>query len=176
MNQATVAPSATPPLQNTFVLLDAADESHTGTLAAGVDINAATEEDNNVDHREGTVREDGDSQPLLDAITDPIIDAFTAHDRVLTSTIARVDKADRALDSAIIGVSKTLDDDDDADTEELPPTVPHGNSSISSRKTLACTVAYREPLSIGGQESVTCDEGAYKRRCKDLHGGSRDEC
>ena len=101
MNQATVAPSATPPLQNTFVLLDAADESHTGTLAAGVDINAATEEDNNVDHREGTVREDGDSQPLLDAITDPIIDAFTAHDRVLTSTIARVDKADRALDSAL---------------------------------------------------------------------------
>ena len=55
MNQATVAPSATPPLQNTFVLLDAADESHTGTLAAGVDIDAATEEDNNVDHREGTV-------------------------------------------------------------------------------------------------------------------------
>ena len=54
LTRATVAPSPTPPLQNTFALLDAADESHTGTLAAGTYVNAATEEDNDVDHTEGT--------------------------------------------------------------------------------------------------------------------------
>jgi hypothetical protein len=129
LTRATVAPSATPPSQNTFVLLDAAYESHTGTLAAGTYVGAATDEDNDVDHTEGTAREDGVSQPLLDAITDPIIDALTAHARVLTSTIAGVDKADRALDLAITGVAKTLDDDVDNDTDAPPPTVPHGDVS-----------------------------------------------
>ena len=52
LNRATVAPSASPPLQNTFALLDAADESHTGTLAAGT-VRAATEEDNDTEHTEG---------------------------------------------------------------------------------------------------------------------------
>ena len=113
LNRATVAPSATPPLQNTF--------------AAGTDVDATTEEDNDVDHTDSTTRDDGDSQPLLDVITDPIIDALTAHARVLTSTIAGVDEADRALDLAITGVTKTLDDDVDDDTNEPPPTVPHGD-------------------------------------------------
>ena len=107
LNRATVAPSATPPLQNTFALIDAVDESHTGTLAACM-VRAATEEDNDADHTKGTAQEDGDSQPLLDAITDPIIDALTAHARVLMSTIAGVDDADRALDLAITGVANTF--------------------------------------------------------------------
>ena len=126
LNWSTVAPSATPPSQNTFALLDAAEESHTGTLAAGM-VRATTEEDNDADHTEGTAREDGDSQPLLHAIADPIIDALTAHARVLTSTIARVDEADRALDLAITGVTKTLDDDVENDTDAPPPTIPHGD-------------------------------------------------
>ncbi len=122
-------------MQNTFALLDAEDESHTGTLAAGTDVDAATKEDNDVDHTDGTAREDGDSQPLLDVITDPIIDALTAHTRVLTSTIAGVDEADRALDLAITGVAKTLDNDVDNDTNEPPPTVPHGD--VTNAPTMA---------------------------------------
>ena len=55
---------------------------------AGTDFNTTKEGDNGIDHTEGTAQEDGDSQPLLDAITDPIIDALTAHARVLTSTLA----------------------------------------------------------------------------------------
>ena len=89
-----MATSATPPSHNTVALLDAADESHTGALAAGTDFDTAKEGDNGVDHTEGTAREDGDSQPLHDVITDPVIDALTAHARVLTSTIAGVDEAD----------------------------------------------------------------------------------
>ncbi len=46
-----MAPSAKPPSRNTFALLDAADESHTGT---GADVDAATEEDNDVDHMDST--------------------------------------------------------------------------------------------------------------------------
>jgi len=72
---------------------------------------------------DGTPREDGASQPLLDAIPDPIIDALTAHNRVLTLTIAWVDEAARALDLAIAGVAKTLADDDDDDTNAPHPTV-----------------------------------------------------
>jgi hypothetical protein len=87
LNRDTVATSATPPSQSTFAVLDAADESHTGALAAGTDFDTTKEGDNGVDHTEGTAQEDGDSQPLLDAITDPIIDALTAHARVLTSTL-----------------------------------------------------------------------------------------
>ena len=138
MNRATVATSATPPSQNTFALLDAADESHTGALAAGTDFDTTKEGDNGVDHTEGTAREDGDSQPLLDAITDPVIDALTAHARVLTSTIAGLDEADRALDLAITGVTKTLDDDVDNVTEaptmaSMMPTVRTAKSPIHPR-------------------------------------------
>ena len=75
---------------------------------AGTDFNTTKEGDNGIDHTEGTAQEDGDSQPLLDAITDPIIDALTAHARVLMSTIAGVDDADRALDLAITGVANTF--------------------------------------------------------------------
>ena len=149
LTRATVAPLATPPSQNTFVLFDAADESHAlavGTVAAGSVFDTA--EDNDVDPTEGTAREDGNSQPLLDldamlahdTITDPIIDTLNAHDRVLTSTIAGVDEADRALDLAITGVTTTLDDDDDDVTAattmaSLMPTVPHGN--VTKAPTLA---------------------------------------
>ena len=116
LTRATVALSAIPPLQNTFALLDAADESQAlaaGTVAVGTVFDTADDDD--VDHTEGTAREDGNSQPLLDlnTITDPIVNTLTAHDRVLTLTIAGVADADRALDLAITGVATALDDDDD---------------------------------------------------------------
>jgi hypothetical protein len=103
-------------LQNTFALLDAADESQAlaaGTVAVGTVFDTADDDD--VDHTEGTAREDGNSQPLLDlnTITDPIVNTLTAHDRVLTLTIAGVADANRALDLAITGVATALDDDDD---------------------------------------------------------------
>ena len=101
-----------------FALLDAMDESHVlavGTVAVGMVFSTA--KDDNVDHTEGTAREDGDSQPLLDldtitdpfvvdTITDPIVDTLTAHDRVLTLMIAGVAEADRALNLAITGVAQ----------------------------------------------------------------------
>jgi len=125
-NRATVAPSASPPSQNTFALLDAADEPHAlaaGTVATGTFFDTAEVDAD--DQTEGTAREDGDSQPLLDldailaldATTDPIITTLAAHDRVLTSTIAGVTDADRALDLAITGVATTLDDDDEDVTD-----------------------------------------------------------
>ncbi len=141
LTRAKVAPPATPPSQNTFALLDAADKSHAlaaGTVAAGTVF--ATAVDNSDDHTEGTAREDGDSQPLLDldailaldAIPDPIIDTLNARERVFTSTIAGVAEADRALDLAITGVATTLDDNVDNVTNaptmaSLMPTVPHGD-------------------------------------------------
>jgi len=119
LTQATVAPSAIPPSQNTFALL--------------IRI-FSTANDDDVDQTEGTAREDGDSQPLLDldTITDPIINTLTAHDRVLTSTIAGVAEANRSLDLAITGVATALDDDNDNDTDAhtmalLMPMIPHGD-------------------------------------------------
>jgi len=96
------------------------------------------------DQTEGTAREDGDSQPLLDlgailaldVTSDPIINTLAANNRILTLTIAGVTEADRALDLAITGVATTLDDDDDDVTDAptmalLMPTVPHGNATES---------------------------------------------
>ena len=79
LNRATVAPSASPPLQNTFALLDAADEPHAlaaGTVAAGTFFDTAEVDAD--DQTEGTAREDGDSQPLLD------LDGILALDGQLT--------------------------------------------------------------------------------------------
>ncbi len=117
------------------------DESHTaGTpRAAGdsqADEGAAGPVDEDVVHTtdtEGTLREDGDSQPLLDraAITDPFVDTLTAHDRVLMTTIAGIAEADRALDLAITGIATALDEDDDDATDantmaSSMPVIPHG--------------------------------------------------
>ena len=178
-----MAPSATPPSQNTFALLDAADESHAlaaGTVAAGTVFDTA--EDNDVNHMEGTAREDGDSQPLLDldailaldAITDPIIDTLNAHDRVLTSTIAGVAKANRALNLAITGVATTLDDDDDDVTDDTPtmvllmPTVPHGD--VTEAPTMATMMLVLQRMQSQNQailnRLVAMDDTSKKRHVR----------
>ena len=130
LDWAMVAPSDTPPLQNTFALLAAADEPHTGALAANTDFTTAAEEANEDDQTDDSDCNDGESQPLLDAIIDPIINALAAHNRVLMSTIAGVDNANRALNLALTAVATTLDDDVDAATDaptlvSMVPTVPH---------------------------------------------------
>jgi len=121
------------------------NESHTdGTpRAAGdsqVDEDAAGPVDDDVVHTdtEGTPREDGNSQPLLDlaAITDPIVDTLNAHDRVLTTTIAGIAEADRALDLVITGIATALDEDDDDATDantmaSSMPVIPHGDVSAT---------------------------------------------
>jgi hypothetical protein len=95
-----------------------------------VDEDAAGPVDDDTD-TEGTPREDGDSQPLLDPVstTDPVVNALTAHDRVLTTTIAGIAEADRALDLAITGIATALDEDDDDATDantmaSLMPVIP----------------------------------------------------
>ena len=101
---------------------------------------------------DGTAREDGDSQPLLDldailaldAITDPIIDTLNAHDRVLTSTIAGVAEADRALDLAITGVTTTLNDDDD-DVTAAPTMESHRGTHVGVNDAHATDDAVTKP-------------------------------
>ena len=166
--RATVAPLASPPSQNTFALLDAVDEPHmltAGTVAAGTFFDTAEVDAD--DQTEGTAREDCDSQPLLDldgilaldTTTDPIITTLAAHDRVLTSTIAGVTEADRALNLAITGVATTLDDNDDDVTDAttmalLMPTVLHGNAT-ESPATMATMMLVLRTMQSQNQAIVT---------------------
>ena len=171
-----------------FALLDAMDESHVlavGTVAVGMVFSTA--KDDNVDHTEGTAREDGDSQPLLDldtitdpfvvdTITDPIVDTLTAHDRVLTSTIAGVAGADRALDLDITGVATTLDDNDDDVTDAttmalLMPTVLHGNAT-ESPATMATMMLVLRTMQSQNQ-AILNRLDAMDNTSKDRHGRLR---
>jgi hypothetical protein len=112
-------------------------------------------------HTEVTAREDADSQPLLnlETFTDPIVNTLTAHDRVLTLTIAEVAKADRALDLAITGVATALDDDDDDVTDahtmaSLMPTVPHGD--VTEAPTMATMMLVLRAMQSTNQAILNC--------------------
>jgi hypothetical protein len=181
LSRATVAPLAVPPPQNTFALLEAVDESP--ALAEGtVDDDAASTVDKYVAHTdgtpraidaagpvnddvvhtdtEGTPRADGDSRPLLNLamITDPVVDTLTTHDRVLTTTIADITAADRALDLAITGVASALDGDDDNDTgaktmASRMPMIPHGD--VSAAPTMAAFMLVLQSLQAQNQAILT---------------------
>jgi hypothetical protein len=128
---------------------------------------------------EGTPRDDGDSQPLLNlaAITDPIVDTLTAHNRVLTTTIAGIADADRALDLAITGVATALDEDNDdatdANTMALSmPVIPHGD--VSATPMMEAFMLVLQSLQTQNHAILTCLDSMDDTN-KQRHGELRTE-
>ena len=111
---------------------------------------------------DGTPREDGASLPLLDPdmSSDPIVDTLTAHERVLTTTIAGIAEVDHALDLAITGAATALDEDKDDDDApgantmaSLMPMVPHDN--VSAAPTMEAFMLVLQSLQTQNQAILT---------------------
>jgi hypothetical protein len=119
--RASLPATAEPPSQNSFAVLDTTDDPGPPLVDRADD--DAMSDNSDVGHTESTSREDGNSQPLLEDITDSIGNVFAATDRYLESTLAGIEADDRALGSAIRGVAASLEHDDDDDTEEPPVTL-----------------------------------------------------
>jgi hypothetical protein len=80
--------TAEPPSQNSFAVLDTTDDPGPPLVDRADD--DAMSDDSDVGHTESTSREDGNSQPLLEDITDSIGNVFAATDRYLESTLAGI--------------------------------------------------------------------------------------
>jgi hypothetical protein len=101
--RASLPATAEPPSQNSFAELDTTDDPGPPLVDRADD--DAMDDNSDVGHTECTSWEDGNSQPLLEDITDSIGNVFAATDRYLESTLAGIEADNRALGSAIRGVA-----------------------------------------------------------------------
>jgi hypothetical protein len=65
-----------------------------------------------------------------------------------------VDEATHTLDSAITGVAKTLEDNDDNDIKELHPTVPHDD--VTNAPTMATMMLLIHTMQSTNQAILNC--------------------
>ena len=163
--RASLAMATMAPLQNSFAVLDSANNVGTAIIDGNEDDKATdnimTANDSDVEQMEGTSREDGNSQPLLDTVKDSITGTIETMDRILASTLADIAADDTALDSAIRGVTATLDRDDDDDTVVPPPTM---QSMMAMLQTMQSNILTRLDMmesSLGGASKAEALEIAH---------------